>query len=76
MLQVEKSVSHAQFQPGQWVDFFPPKFENPGGFSISSAPNELPELELAIRKSDHPVVKWVFDNCEEGQEVQEGFFQF
>ena len=73
MLKVEKSDPHAQFQPGQWVDFFPPQFENPGGFSISSAPNQLPEIELAIRQSEHPVVKWVFDSCQAGQDIQESF---
>lgn len=59
------------FKPGQWVDFWPTGFENPGGFSISSSPNELPKIELAIRTSPHPVVKWVFsDKCIEGENIQ------
>ena len=63
------------FKPGQWVDFFPKNFENPGGFSISSAPDDLPNVELAIRSSPHPVVQWVFsDNCKENEIVQELIF--
>lgn len=75
ILEVPTSqVSKVKFTPGQWVDFWPPKVENPGGFSISSAPGNLPQIELAIRDSPHPVVKWIHsENCQEGSSVQEGF---
>ena len=68
-------VKHAQFRPGQWVDFFPPQWERPGGFSISSSPDDLPQIELAIRQSPHPVVEWVFQNedCKVDQTVEESF---
>ena len=69
------NLNQPSFKPGQWVDFFPKNFENPGGFSISSAPDDLPNIELAIRSSPHPVVKWVFsDNCKENEIIKELIF--
>jgi hypothetical protein len=58
------------FRPGQWVDFFPPNFENPGGYSISSSPADS-ELELAIREGAHPVVRWIYEEAKENDEVSE-----
>ena len=75
MLEPQTTSLNPSFKPGQWVDFFPKNFENPGGFSISSAPDDLPNVELAIRSSPHPVVQWVFsDNCKENEIVQELIF--
>ena len=73
MLSVENDteIEHVKFKPGQWVDFFPPRYERPGGFSISSSPDTLPEIELAIRASPHPVVQWVFDQAKVDQIVQD-----
>jgi len=72
MLSVESDIEikHAKFKPGQWVDFFPPQYKNPGGFSISSSPDLLPDIELAIRASPHPVVQWVFDQAKVDDIVQ------
>ena len=75
MLEPQTTNLKPSFKPGQWVDFFPKNFENPGGFSISSAPDDLPNIELAIRSSPHPVVQWVFsDNCKENEIVKELIF--
>ena len=75
MLEPQATNLKPSFKPGQWVDFFPKHFENPGGFSISSAPDDLPNIELAIRSSPHPVVQWVFsDNCKENEIVKELIF--
>ena len=73
MLSVESDIEikHAKFKPGQWVDFFPPQYKNPGGFSISSSPDLLPDIELAIRASPHPVVQWVFDQAKVDDIVQD-----
>jgi NAD(P)H-flavin reductase len=40
-----------EFKPGQWVDLFIPSIDTIGGFSLVSAPSELPELQLAIKYS-------------------------
>mmetsp|Transcript_45228 Transcript_45228/g.94868 ORF Transcript_45228/g.94868 Transcript_45228/m.94868 type:complete len:323 (-) Transcript_45228:160-1128(-) len=56
------------FLPGQWVDFRPlpcPSWKPSehgrriiGGYSLTSIPNSLPELDLAIQRSRHPVARW------------------
>ncbi|KAL7551885.1 hypothetical protein ACHAWF_015095 [Thalassiosira exigua] len=65
------------FLPGQWVDFRPrpcstwepPSSRGIGGYSLTSAPSSLPALELAIRRSRHPVAKWASVDARPGDEV-------
>ena len=64
-------LSKVSFLPGQWVDFWPAGFEQPCGFSISSEPHMLPQMELAIKQSPHPIVEWIHsDKCSENQIVK------
>ena len=35
---------HFSFKPGQWVDFFAPGVDKPGGYSIASSPAQLAGL--------------------------------
>jgi len=66
----EESVPHVQFRPGQWVDFWPSGYDRPGGFSISSSPIDLPEIELAIKYSPHSVVQWIHsESCTPDEHV-------
>ncbi|CBY37752.1 unnamed protein product [Oikopleura dioica] len=67
-ITLESKENKFSFRPGQWVDFFPPNFENPGGYSISSSPADS-ELELAIREGSHPVVRWIYEDAREGDQV-------
>ena len=47
------------FAAGQWVDFHIPSVDTVGGYSITSLPEQLPLLELAVKASDHPPAAWV-----------------
>jgi ferredoxin-NADP reductase len=42
------------FAAGQWVDVRIPGCAALGGYSLTSSPLELPEVELAVRLSSHP----------------------
>lgn len=69
------------FSPGQWVDFQPlpnnTSWKPPsdgrgtiGGYSITSIPQSLPYIDLAIQKSRHPVANWVADCADVNDMVQ------
>jgi ferredoxin-NADP reductase len=68
----EINLLNFTFSPGQWVDFEPlpnnTSWKPPsddgkggtiGGYSITSIPQSLPYIDLAIQKSRHPVANWV-----------------
>lgn len=46
------------FRAGNWVDFFIPGLPKVGGYSMCSAPVELPKLRLAVKRSTHPPAAW------------------
>ncbi|KAL9180617.1 hypothetical protein ACHAXT_011070 [Thalassiosira profunda] len=62
-----------EFLPGQWLDFRPrpsPAWEYAdedkvpiGGYSITSIPQSLPRLDLAVQSSRHPVATWVTNHA-------------
>jgi ferredoxin-NADP reductase len=64
------TTSTFHFVPGQWVDFQPlptsswktndnNRNKTIGGYSITSIPQSLPYIDLAIQSSRHPVAEWV-----------------
>ena len=64
------SNNNFTFLPGQWVDFKPLPSSSwkhrdgcnktAGGYSLTSIPHSLPQIELAIQRSNyHPVTDWV-----------------
>ncbi len=71
-LSEDFNLNNFTFSPGQWVDFQPlpnnTSWKPPpsddgkgtiGGYSITSIPQSLPYIDLAIQKSRHPVANWV-----------------
>jgi ferredoxin-NADP reductase len=58
------------FHAGQWIDLLIPGVDIVGGFSIMSAPHELPRLGIAVRRAEHPPAKWVHSSAEVGSRVQ------
>jgi hypothetical protein len=50
------------FKPGQWVDYLIHETGAIGGYSLTSSPESLPTLTLAIKNSDWPPAKYVHDN--------------
>lgn len=59
-----------RFAAGQWVDFHIPDIDTIGGYSITSLPEDLPVLELAVKASDHPPASWVTRQAKVGDRVQ------
>ncbi len=57
------------FAAGQWVDFHVPDVDTIGGYSITSLPEDLPVLELAVKASDHPPAAWVTREAKVGDRV-------
>eukprot|EP00808_Paulinella_micropora_P015676 g77599.t1 len=57
------------FQPGQWVDFYIPSIDKIGGYSITSAPCELPRFELVVKAASWPPAKWVTEQARAGDVV-------
>jgi ferredoxin-NADP reductase len=57
--EISESGNPFQFKhAGQWVDCVIPQAGNVvGGFSLTSSPLELPQLELAVKISEHPPAK-------------------
>jgi len=47
------------FAVGNWVDVFIEGVEKVGGYSMTSTPQELPTLRLAVKRSKHPPAAWV-----------------
>ena len=67
------------FTPGQWVDFKPLSNwtdkiggKNVGGYSITSIPQSLPQIDLAVKESTHPVAAWVTFNAKPNDIVRVG----
>jgi ferredoxin-NADP reductase len=58
-----------RFAAGQWVDFHIPDVDTIGGYSITSLPEDLPVLELAVKASDHPPAAWVTREAKVGDRV-------
>lgn len=58
------------FVAGQWVDFHIPEVDTIGGYSITSLPEDLPVLELAVKASGHPPAAWVTRQAKVGDRVQ------
>lgn len=58
------------FVAGQWVDFHIPEVDTIGGYSITSLPDDLPVLELAVKASAHPPAAWVTRQAKVGDRVQ------
>ncbi|OZJ03990.1 hypothetical protein BZG36_04035 [Bifiguratus adelaidae] len=46
------------FLPGQWLDVSIPDVKQIGGFSLTSTPADLPDIELVIQKSENPPARW------------------
>lgn len=59
----------SSFLPGQWVDFVVPPHPWIGGFSIASSPRDLPNLTLAIKRSNHAPATWVHEESQVDHEV-------
>lgn len=57
------------FLAGQWVDFVVPPHTWTGGFSIASSPKDVPNMTLAIKKSNHPPAAWIHEESKVDQEV-------
>jgi len=71
-LELEVLQSGFGFRPGQWVDCFVDIEGTPqvGGYSLTSVPDELPRLELAIRYSaNHPVTRHLCTAARPGDRV-------
>ena len=69
-LQTDKIQS---FLPGQWVDVALPGKEKPpwvGGFSIASVPDQLPLIELLVKRSEDAAARWVHEQVETDQQVE------
>mmetsp|Transcript_33971 Transcript_33971/g.100112 ORF Transcript_33971/g.100112 Transcript_33971/m.100112 type:complete len:335 (-) Transcript_33971:1046-2050(-) len=58
------------FLPGQWVDFYIPAINKVGGYSITSLPSHLPQLELAVKRSRHPPADWTTSKAQVGDAVK------
>ena len=69
-LEVDSAPGAFRFEAGQWIDLFIPHMETVGGFSLVSAPAQLPMLELAVKESDHAPARWCFQEAREGDAVQ------
>lgn len=71
-LQLHVDASDAPdfaFSPGQWVDFYIPAIDKVGGYSITSLPSELPQLDLAVKASAHPPADWCTSRAKVGDRV-------
>lgn len=69
-LHLEVSDANFTFKAGNWVDFFIPKMEKVGGYSICSVPADLPSLRLAVKQSSHPPAAWCHSDAASGASVQ------
>jgi NAD(P)H-flavin reductase len=60
------------FAPGQWVDLYAPGVPAAGGYSFISTPQQLAAagtIELAVKRSRHPVASWLHEQCRPGDQV-------
>lgn len=70
LLSLNVETASFGFSPGQWVDFFAPGIERVGGYTITSVPDELPRLDLAVKKSRNEVATWCHEAAAPGMHVQ------
>jgi len=72
-LEVREKQKFA-FRPGQWVDFYAPGVEKPGGYSIASSPGRFARdgtFALAVRASRSSACgHWVHAKCQKGDEAR------
>ena len=64
-----------QFLPGQWLDVYVPGISSPGGFTITSTPQDVATqdgyLELAIQRApENPCAAWFWQDVERIREKQ------
>ena len=59
------------FLPGQWIDLARELSGPAGGYSMTNAPDELGVgvIELGVRRSAHPVSRWLHDEARVGDAV-------
>ncbi len=71
-----KSVEGGEFafRPGQWVDFYAPGVDKPGGYSIASSPRQLARdgtFDVACKQSrTQGTSHWIHDGAKPGDEVR------
>jgi ferredoxin-NADP reductase len=71
-----KSVEGGEFafRPGQWVDFYAPGVDKPGGYSIASSPGQLARdgtFDVACKQSrTQGTSHWIHDGAKPGDEVR------
>ena len=62
------------FRPGQWVDFYAPGVDKPGGYSIASSPSTLVRdgtFDVAAKQSrTNGTSHWIHDRAKAGDEVR------
>ncbi len=62
------------FRPGQWVDFYAPGVDKPGGYSIASSPGQLARdgtFDVACKQSrTQGTSHWIHDGAKPGDEVR------
>lgn len=58
------------FLPGQWVDYYIPPLDKIGGYSVTSLPSHLPDLELAVKRSRHLPALYVTNETNVGDRVK------
>ncbi|MFT4976260.1 MAG: ferredoxin-NADP reductase [Myxococcota bacterium] len=70
-LQLTVSSPRFAFLPGQWIDLVREPDGSVGGYSMTNAPGELGEgvIELGVRRSKHPVTRWLHDEAKVGDTV-------
>lgn len=70
-LVLEPSNPAFTFLPGQWIDLARVADGPAGGYSMASAPGELGagRFELGVRRSDHPVSRWLYGDARVGDAV-------
>ena len=71
-----KSIEGGEFafRPGQWVDFYAPGVDKPGGYSIASSPGQLARdgtFDVACKQSrTQGTSHWIHDGAKPGDEVR------
>lgn len=70
-LQLTVASPGFAFLPGQWIDLARAADTPAGGYSMTNAPGELGEgvIELGVRRSGHPISRWLHDDAKIGDTV-------
>ena len=71
-VNASNAFSRFNFKAGNWVDFFIDQdgVSKVGGYSMSSIPSDLPELQLAVKSSKHPPAQWCHTFAKPGKRVK------